>query len=322
MSHKIVLLGLGAVLIASSLAPVPAPAQTRDPAAARTLNGHTFIPSNLIADPFPATLVRTRTGAGYASKVATDVDNAVVDSLIQVLEGDLAFMALEFEYQHGFTDWLAVGLAASGAARIGTGAQSILAQGITSIFGFKIHALARVFEAEKWLVSGLLRLQPTTQYGLDPLGFAQKVIEDGKVSEDNSLTNSESGTGGALGVRAAYAPIDWLGAVFMLDVGFTDTFSEEGRDALATALGGHFSLDLNPLKGIPVGFLGGFKYDGFVLENSDISDSATTTSAGVAFTGRGDFSLSLEAAWLNVPLIESDRSVNAYSGTFNLRYYF
>ena len=185
------------VALAFLLGPSPGQSQSEDPSHRRTLNGHTFIPSTQVEDPFIATLVRTQTGAGYATRVATDVTNEVVDSLIQVLEGDLAFIALQFEYQQALSDWLAISAAGSGAARIGTGAQSVIAQGITSIFAFKFRAMARILERENWMLSGTLKLEPVTQFGLDVLDFARRVIEEGKISEDNSLIRKATTYGGS-----------------------------------------------------------------------------------------------------------------------------
>ena len=310
------------VVLACSLIPLTASGQTNDPAAARTLNGHIFIPSSLIEDPFITTLVRTQTGGGFATKVARDVESEVVDSLIDALVGDLAFMALEFEYQHAVTDWLALSASASGAARIGTGAQSVLAQGVTSMFGFKLRAAARIHQSERWLFSGVVRFQPSTQYRLDVLTFAKRVIEERQVSEDNSLVVRSSGIGGSAGIRGAYAPREYLGFVFGGEVGYADTFDSEGRDDVASEFGLLASFDLNPLWGIPLGLLASGKYDSFVVDNSDITEEVTTYGWGLAFTGRDDFSPSLETSHIRVPLIQSDSTIGATLIAFNLKYFF
>jgi hypothetical protein len=322
MISRISTLVASVAMVAFFLAPNPASGQTHEPAAARTLNGHIFIPSSLIDDPFITTLVRTQTGGGFATKVTRDIENEVVDSLIDALVGDLAFMSLEFEYQHAVTDWLALSASASGAARIGTGAQSVLAQGITSMFGFRLRAAARVLQTEKWLLSTTARFQPSTQYRLDALTFAKRVIEERQIAEDNSLVLKSHGIGAAGGIRGAYAPKSWLGFVFGGEFGYADTFSDEGRDELASEIGVLTSFDLNPLRGIPIGLLASAKFDSFVVDNSDITEEVMTFGWGVAYTGREDFSLSLETSHLLVPLIQSDRTINATLIAFNLKYFF
>lgn len=309
-------------ILACYLVPIPASGQNHDPAAARTLNGHIFIPSSLIDDPFITTLVRTQTGGGFATKVTRDIENEVVDSLIDALVGDLAFMALEFEYQHAVTDWLALSASASGAARIGTGAQSVLAQGVTSMFGFKLRVAARVLQTEKWILSTTARFQPSTQYRLDVLTFAKRVIEERRIAEDNSLVLKSHGIGVAGGIRGAFAPKSWLGFVFGGELGYADTFSEEGRGELASKIGMLTSFDLNPLRGLPIGLLASVNFDSFVVDNSDITKEVTTFGWGVAYTGREDFSMSLETSHLMVPLIHSDRTINATMIGFNLKYFF
>jgi hypothetical protein len=306
-------------IVAVALAPAAASAQTRDPSVSRTLNGHTFIPSAMVGDPFVSTLVRTETGGGLANKVSREIEDPVLDSLIDALVGDLAFMSLAFEYQYAFTDWLAVAAEFSGTARLGTGAQSVLAEGITSMFGVKLRATARVLQTEKWIVSTTLRYQPNTQYRLDILNFVKRAIDEGQISEDNSVVIQSDNSGGALGVGAAYAPKPWLGFVFQGEGGYANT---ENRDATAWKFGGIASFDLNPLYGVPLGFtFAGFR-DSFVLENSDITDKVTSVGWGVAYTGRDDFSLSLETARLRVPLLKDDQTIGANLIRFNIRYYF
>jgi hypothetical protein len=309
-------------IVAWALGPIPAFGQSPDAAKGRTLNGHTFIPSSQIEDPFVTTFIRTQTGGGFATKVTRDIENEVVDSLLDALVGDVAFMALEFEYQHAVKDWLALSASASGAARIGTGAQSVLAEGVTSMFGFKLRAAARVLQTDKWLLSTTLRVEPSTQYRLDILTFARRVVEEGMIAEDNSVVIKSNGVGGAAGLGGAYAPRPWLGFVLTGNVGYSDTFSEKGRSDLAWDLGGLASFDLNPLRGIPLGLVLGVKQDAFVLENSDITDKIVAVGWGLAYTGREDFSLGLETSHVRVPLTKSDRTVTATLFSFNLRYYF
>jgi hypothetical protein len=310
------------VALVLSAFPSALTAQSHDPAAARTLNGHLFIPSGFIEDPFITTVVRAETGGGFAIKVARDIQNEVVDSLIDALVGDVAFINLQFEYQHALTDWLALGASGSAAARLGTGAQSMLAQGVTSMFGFRFRAVARLFQSDRWLLSSSVRVQPSTQYRLDILTFAQRVIDEGQISEDNSVVIRSDGVGAAAGLRGAYAPKPWVGFVFGGNLGYSDTFSEQGRSDLAHDFGGLASFDLNPLYGVPVGFLASARWDTFVLDNSDITDKATTFGWGVAYTGRDDFSLGLETGHTRIPLIQSDRTVTATVVKFNLKYFF
>ena len=310
------------VLFACPLLPSSMYGQAQDPSPARTLNGHIFIPSNAVRDPFITTMVRTETGGGFATNVSRDVENEALDSLIDALTGDLAFMALEFEYQHGITEWLAVRAAAGGGARLGTGAQSVLAEGVTSSFNFEFGATARVLRTEKWVLSGTLRFEPSTQYRLDILSFARRAIEEGGISEDNSVVIRSEGVGGAAGIGGAFAPRPWLGLIFRTEAGYSDTFSADGRGDLAWVVGGLASFDLNPISGVPLGFLVTGKQDGFVLANSDITDKVRTFGWGIAYTGRNDFSLSLETSRSSVPLLKADKTITANLVAFNLRYFF
>jgi hypothetical protein len=276
----------------------------------------------MVRDPFITTLVRTETGGGFATNVSRDIENEAVDSILDALTGDLAFMALEFEYQHGVTDWLAVRASGGGAARLGTGPQSVLAEGVTSSFSFEFGATARVLEREKWILSGTFRLEPSTQYRLDILGFVNRAIEEGEIADDNSVVIRSEGVGGAMGLGGAYAPKPWLGLIFRTEAGYSDTFSSDRRGDLAWAFGGLASLDINPLWGVPIGLIVTAEEDGFVLNNSDITDKVRSLGWGVAYTGRADFSLSLETTSSRVPLLKADDTITANLVSFNLRYFF
>ena len=89
--------------LGAGLAPTPAQAQDQDQesASGRTLAGHRFLPSSPIDDPFITTHIRTLTGAAMAKAVETEVGEEIGDSTVTLLTGDLAFLALGFEYQHG-----------------------------------------------------------------------------------------------------------------------------------------------------------------------------------------------------------------------------
>ena len=97
-------IGLAVAVLCSFLSVTAASAQGRDPAAARSLNGHTFIPSSLIGDPFITTALSTQTGGGIARGVSRDVKSEALDEVLKVLAGDLAFMALEFDYELAVED--------------------------------------------------------------------------------------------------------------------------------------------------------------------------------------------------------------------------
>ena len=310
------------ILLLVLLGPRAAEGQGRDAQAARTLNGHRFVLSSRIDDPFITTMVRTQTGGGFATKVARDVESEVLDSLVSSLVGDLAFMGLGFEFQYAPTAWLALSTSASGLARLGTGAESVLAQGVTSGFGFEFRAAARILQRERWILSGTLRAEPSPQYRLDILTFAKRAIEEGKIAEDNSVVIRSEAVGMALGLRGAYAPRAWLGFILGGEAGYSDTFQEtEGRNVV-WRLGGQASFDLDPLTGIPLGFLATAQEDGFVLNASDLAKRTRALGFGVAYTGREDFSLSLEVSRMRVPLIQSDSTINAASIDFNIRYFF
>ena len=110
----------------------PAQAQEGRP----VLGGHRFIWSPLTETAMPQTHVRNLTGGGkftdieYLSEI--DLGGGIV---IPAVKGDLLFAELEFEYMHRVQPWLGVWARFGGVGRVGTNAGSLLAQGVTAVFG-------------------------------------------------------------------------------------------------------------------------------------------------------------------------------------------
>ena len=310
------------LLLTIMLVPSNAHGQVNDSARKRTLAGHTFIPSSLIQDPFVTTQVRSRTGAGLASKVRTELESDVLDPQISVLQGDLAFLTQEFAYQHALNDWLALGATFKGAARMGTGVQSVIAQGITSIFGMEFRGLVRLVQRDKWMLSANLQFHPTSQYAVELIPFVRQAIDEGRITEDNSLVRASKTVPGTLGLRGAYAPNPSVGFLLLGDLGYADSFGEGSRDGLASVFGGMVSWDLDPGRSIPIGLILSLKHDQLVVEHSDIAENATSVGGGIAYTGRSDFSLSVEGSHVRIPLAANDQSVTAMTVSFNMRYFF
>jgi len=115
----------------------------------RELNGYEFIPSRIVADPFAVTYFGTSTGGGLAFALETPFVDVDGDTL-GTLTGDVAFLALGFEYQQRIGQWLGVRFAFTGNGRIGTDEQSMLAQGVTGTFGWELALRRGSTRAKRW----------------------------------------------------------------------------------------------------------------------------------------------------------------------------
>jgi hypothetical protein len=305
---------LASIALLTTIAPLHAQS-------ARTLGGHTFIPSSFVrSEPFISQYFRTQTGAGQAFGFKDELVLPGVDTTV-VLEGDIAFLSLDGEYQHAFGNWLAVSLAGTGSARIGTDAQALFAQGVTGIYGASLGVTVRVLEGEKAMLSVGADLASSSITGVDILGFIREVIDEDVPVDSARLVRTVESSSTRISGLGAWAPKPWLGLTGYVGTGWSDVFSTDNRsDPLFTA-GGLASLDLKPLTGTPIGFTAGGKYDSLVPRGEDIANKVWGLALGVAYTGRENFHLGLEYGFLRLPLRTFDADLTVNTIGFNLRYY-
>ncbi len=303
---------LAVVLLALCAAQLPA----QEPS--RVLNGFEFIPSRIVADPFAITYFGTSTGGGLAFDLKTPFIDVNGDTL-GTLTGDVAFLSLAFEYQQRFGQWLAVRAFFSGGARIGTDEQSMLAQGVTGTFGWNLGATARIYQSAKVIISGALDFARSDIVGVDPIGFAQSIIDSGGLGEDNSLVASANAISGILGARLGWAPASWIGITAVLEGGRGDVTESESETVLGG--GGTVGIDLKNLNVIPIGLLISFDSDAFSQAGADIATRSNGFGFGVFWTGWDDFIVGFETTMRVLDRRDAEDNFEAFVATFNLRYW-
>jgi len=284
----------------------------------RVLNGFEFIPSRIVADPFAITYFGTTTGGGMAFALDTPFIDLDGDT-IGTLTGDVAFLALGFEYQQRFGQWLAVRVAFTGSGRIGTDEQSMLAQGVTGTFGWDLGATARIYQSQKVIISGALDFARTNIVGIDPYGFAESVIDNGGLTDDNSLVASANAISGLLGARLGWAPASWIGVTAVLEGGRGDV-TESGSEIVIGG-GGTVGVDLKNLNVIPIGILLSFDSDAFSQSGADLATRSNGFGLGLFWTGWEDFIIGLETNMRVLDRRDSEDDFEAFMATFNLRYW-
>ena len=270
-----------------------------------------------MADPFAVTYFGTITGGGMAFDLKTPFINLDGDT-IGTLTGDVAFMALGFEYQQRFGHWLAVRVAFLGNGRIGTNEQSMLAQGVTGTFGWDLGATARIYQSQKVIISGALDFARSNIVGIDPFGFAQSIIDDG-ITEDNSLVASANAISGILGARLGWAPASWIGVTAVLEGGRGDV-TESGSETVFGG-GGTVGVDFKNLNVIPIGILLSFDSEAFSQAGADLASRSTGYGFGLFWTGWEDFVIGLDTTMRVLDRRDAEDNFEAFVATFSLRYW-
>ena len=283
----------------------------------RVLNGFEFIPSRIVPDPFAITYFGTITGGGMAFDLKTPFIDLDGDT-IGTLSGDVAFLALGFEYQQRFGKWLAVRFAFSGNGRIGTDEQSMLAQGVTGTFGWDLGATAKIYQSRKLIISGALGFARSNIVGVDPYGFARSIIEDG-LDTDNSLVESGNAISGILGARLGWAPASWIGVTAVLEGGRGDVTESDSETVFGG--GGTVGVDLKNLNVIPIGLLLSFDSDAFSQGGADLARRSNGFGFGAFWTGWEDFIIGFETTMRVLDRRDAEDDFEAFVATFNLRYW-
>lgn len=284
----------------------------------RVLNGHEFMPSRVVEDPFAITLFGTTTGGGIAFDLKTPFLDFEGDTL-GTLVGDVAFMALGFRYQQRFGRWFAARFSFGGTARLGVDEQSVLAQGVTGAFVWKLGATARIFQSDKIIVSGALDFARTDLVGLNIFGFARKVIDEGLGAEDNSLVQKGDAISGVASGRVGWAPAAWIGVMGVLEGGVGDVTDESSQ----TLFGGGVAveIDLKNLGLIPIGFQLSGDTDAFSQGGADLAARSWNYGLGIFYTGWDDFSIGFETVTALLDRRDVDDDFEAFIATFSLRYW-
>ena len=322
--HRLSVCFIASALVLATFVPhTTAQAQISGPTT-RQLGGHTFVPSGLIADPFIGTYLRTTTGAGKALNLQLPLYNLEGEPL-DTLSGDLAFFLLGLEYQQRLTKWLALRVGASGAARLGTDYLSMLAEGVSAIYGGEIGATFRLVEGRKYLLSAGAEARSNKLYSVSPLDFARDIIENGLTDSATALLSKGTNWRLAGNLRGAYAFAPWIGAIGIFELGpatrvFAD--STEGRNTTQVSLGASVSADLLPITRVPIGFAASFLHQSMNDKTTDIGGKQNTSGLGVFYTGRPDLSLGLEITHQRLRQRNVDSSMDITQARLLLRYDF
>ena len=179
----------------------------------RELNGHFFIPSLSIADPFLPTEFSLITGAGVAWVDGPGFDlrgnRTGRDSYVA------AALTHTTSFQANILEWWAVRLTGAGGLYGGANAKSALALGVT-VPADIIAGTTVSFKLGRWLrVGGTFDFDWQYSHVIDPLAAVQRSLAVGQ-ADDSTVKQRVTTMLVIPGVTAAFAPHPALGFVATL----------------------------------------------------------------------------------------------------------
>jgi hypothetical protein len=325
---RIVCAGLLLVTILCGTVRQVAAQEIESESAPRYLGGHLFIPSAVVPDPFISTSFGSTTGFGQAVGLKVPIRNLDGEKIGE-LEGDIAFMLLEFAYQQRIAKNFAVRAGALATARMGTSAEAILSEGISALYGYDLGASAKLLQKRNWRLTANVSLRGNTLYTMSPLAFARAVVEANQSGDSTGAVQTaqdsllDTGTNSRVlgGLRGAYTPAEWIGFTGFVEGGLGERFQEGQDETSVINLGGTISFDLNPLTRTPIGLLASFRSESLSERGDDIGHSRSF-GLGIFYTGRRFFSIGLDTTWSQVSQLQADTKVDVVQGRFVIRYDF
>ncbi len=316
-------MGIFAILVLITSISTPSVGRAEEESRIPHLSGHQFTTNNLTGDPFLKTYIRNSLGIGQSVDLFVPVIEVGDPPVRYGLKGDLLKAILEFEYQQAVKDWVAFRVQVRLLGRLGTGAQSLLATGVTANTGFEFGWLFKLAEGEKTALSGTLNLWNNSVTVVDFLGFVDDVVNPPPPPLAPSLVKTIPTTRGGGGLRYAWAASDLVGFLFKGETGMGEsvdrsTNSDEWFFNFAAAA----DFDLKTRTAVPLGLALGYKFDTFPEGGEDLAEAKQDLVFRISYTGTTDFLLSLDFSYGWLEMKDNSDSTKFTSTLINLRYYF
>ena len=257
----------------------------------RELNGHFFIPSLSIADPFVPTELSLITGAGVAW-----VDGPGFDARANPMGRDsyvAAALTHTTRFQANILKWWAVRLTGAGGLYGGANAKSALVLG-ASVPADIIVGTTVSFPVGRWLrIGGTFDYDWQYQHVIDPLAAVQRSLAVGQADASTVKQRLETNTV-IPGVTAAFAPHPAIGFVSSLQyLWWTRDDGTTTTDVNNIAFGIDGQLDVRPLvHRIPLALLVGYRVQAPLGSSEPLTQDV---EGGLYYSGKRALVLGVEA---------------------------
>jgi hypothetical protein len=283
------------------------------------LGGHRFTPNTMTDDPFIKTYIRNSLGIGKAVDLFVPILR-VGDPPERVigLKGDLLKAILEFEFQQAVKDWVAFRVKVKVMGRLGTGAQSLLATGVTANTGFEFGWMFKLAQGEKTALSGTVDVRNNSVTVVDFLGFVDGVVNPPSQPLVQSIPVVRVGAG----LRYAWAASDLTGFTFKSETGMGESVDRSLADEWFINFSAAADFDLKAKTVVPLGLVIAYQVDSFPEGGEELVDVMHYLAFRIAYTGTTDFLISLDLSYDWFKNKEGGESTKLTTTLISLRYYF
>lgn len=297
-----------------------APVQAQESAEHRRphLDGHTFLPTDLIPDPFVLTSVRTT--LGYAS--ATDLDYPPVvfagDTLV-TFEGDLSYAMLGFEYQQALQDWIAVRVGIDLRTRLGTQVSSLVLDGVTLGTDYSMTWMMRLHQSKSTMLSGSLGVTSQDFTRVDLKGFVDDVVDG---VPDPKLIDTVPVVQTTVAANFAWAISQPFGLTALVEGDYGDSPFRDHAEGWEYTYGAAVDFDAGAAWNVPIGLALAFRQTS-VPGLSDVDGGlGRSVSLRIAYNAQPDFIVGLDLVRNFTGEPNREEELRASGARFTMRYYF
>jgi hypothetical protein len=285
------------------------------------LDGHEFVLSSYLIDPFVRTFLRTGLGFGMTPELVVPLITTK-DTSILGLKGSLVYAVLDVEYQQKLRDWLAVRGRLQVIGRMANETPALISQGVTLFSGFELGWLFRIDQSDRFLLSGSLGVTNSATTDVYLQRFIEGIIESGTVKPGNSLVQSTPVMRGGAGLHGAYAISDLVGLTFVGDLGYGESADRNSPDEWSHALAAAVDFNLLRPNGIPVGFVLGVQTRSASLAQTGGQGTAQTFFGRIGYTGSREFSFGIDLGYALAHVRGLEEKQGFISALVDTRLYF
>ncbi|MBS1518204.1 MAG: hypothetical protein JSS91_08955 [Bacteroidetes bacterium] len=288
------------------------------------LNGHNFIGTSQFKTPFINTALNAVMSAGQA--VGFELPPIKIDTFTLTRDrGSILVTNIDFEYEAMLRDWLSFNISYQIEGRAGTKTSPLIAQGVNLASGYKIGMTFKLWERKNMLLSGSVDVINKSYTVIDIEDFITKVIQNGGLTQENTLSKTVPSLSVLGGARYAWALNPSFGILGSAEFGFGESIDKTKDDRFLFNGGFLLEYDLLPKSKVPLGFGVGFYQNSFPVLSQDRIGNPHIFLGQIAYTGRNDLGAGIEFTYeFSTPesYNTGGNAVKFLTVYGNLKYYF
>lgn len=288
-----------------------------------SLNGHQFVINEFVRDPFIYTSFNLLMGYGSSDGYNFPTLN-IGDYELNIRSGELFFGSLHTSYSHKINDWSMAYINFGVTGRFGSEPASMLTQGLNSITGFSYGMKFKILHTKKSMLSTEFRMKNYSISFINVFRYLKDLIEQNTTAD---LTQNAHILAGQIGASYAYAHNSLWGVYGSAKYFFGDSIIQ-GESVNQLNLGLSFDLNLYARTKIPLGINIGASSSTVPEFTLAKKSSSTIYSIQVAYVGRKDLQIGINASWFDSPLevegipVTQGLETNVRNLSMIMRYFF